>query len=104
MPIRPDADGVIRVAGTRVTLDTLVAAFDAGATAEEIVQQYSSRSLADVYAVITYYLRNTSEVGAYLQRREEESAAVRLEVERRFPPSGIRGRLLARRASPLNDR
>ena len=103
MPIRPDADGVIRVAGTRVTLDTLVAAFDAGATAEEIVQQYS-QSLADVYAVITYYLRNTSEVGAYLQRREEESAAVRLEVERRFPPSGIRGRLLARRASPLNDR
>jgi len=49
VPIHTDADGVVRVAGTRVTLDTIVAAFDAGATAEEIAQQYSSISLADVY-------------------------------------------------------
>lgn len=34
VPIHTDADGVVRVAGTRVTLDTIVAAFDAGATAE----------------------------------------------------------------------
>ena len=39
VPIHTDADGVVRVAGTRVTLDTIVAAFDAGATAEEIAQQ-----------------------------------------------------------------
>ncbi len=48
IPIRADADGVIRVGGTRITLDTLVAAFDAGATAEEMVQQYPPVSLADV--------------------------------------------------------
>jgi hypothetical protein len=30
-----DADGAIRVRGTRVTLDSIVAAFRAGATAEE---------------------------------------------------------------------
>ena len=54
VPIHTDADGVVRVAGTRVTLDTMVAAFDAGATVEEIAQQYSSISLADVYSVITY--------------------------------------------------
>jgi hypothetical protein len=34
VPIHTDVDGVVRVAGTRVTLDTMVAAFDAGATAE----------------------------------------------------------------------
>jgi hypothetical protein len=28
VPIHTDADGVVRVAGTRVTLDTIVAAFD----------------------------------------------------------------------------
>jgi hypothetical protein len=39
VPIHTDGDGVVRVAGTRVTLDTIVAAFDAGATAEEIAQQ-----------------------------------------------------------------
>ena len=94
VPIHTDADGVVRVAGTRVTLDTTVAAFDAGATAEEIAQQYSSMSVA---AVITYYLRHKTEVSAYLDRRQEQAATVREEVERRFPPSGIRERLIARR-------
>ena len=97
VPIQIDADGVVRVAGTRVTLDTLVAAFDAGATAEEIAQQYPSVALADVYSVITYYLRHQSDVCAYLQKRQQQAATVRQENERRFPPSGVRERLLARR-------
>ena len=97
VPIHTDADGVVRVAGTRVTLDTIVAAFDAGAAAEEIAERYSSVPLPDVYSVITYYLRHKAEVSAYLQRREEQAATVREEVERRFPPSGMRERLLARR-------
>ena len=59
VPIHTDADGVVRVAGTRVTLDTIVAAFDAGAAAEEIAEQYSSVPLPDVYSVITYYLAQT---------------------------------------------
>ncbi len=97
VPIHTDADGVVRVAGTRVTLDTMVAAFDAGATAEEIAHQYSSISLADVYSVIAYYLRHKTEVSAYLHGRQEQAATVREEVERRFPPSDIRERLIARR-------
>ena len=97
VPIHTDAEGAVRVAGTRVTLDTLVAAFDAGATAEEIAQQYSSVPLPDVYSVITYYLRHKAAVSAYLQRRQEQAGTVRAEVERRFPPSDIRERLLARR-------
>jgi uncharacterized protein (DUF433 family) len=97
VPIHTDADGAVRVAGTRVTLDTIVVAFDAGATAEEISEQYSSVPLADVYSVITYYLRHKAEVAAYLQGREEQAAKVREEVERRFPRSGVRERLLARR-------
>jgi uncharacterized protein (DUF433 family) len=97
VPIHTDADGVVRVASTRVTLDTIVRAFDAGATAEEIAQRYSSVPLADVYSVITYYLRHKPEVCAYLKRREEESEGVREDVERRFPSAGLRERLLARR-------
>jgi uncharacterized protein (DUF433 family) len=97
IPIGTDADGVIRVAGTRVTLDTLVAAFNEGATAEEIVQQYPSLELGDVYAVIGYYLHNRAEVEQYLERRREEALRVRRENEARFDPEGIRDRLLARR-------
>jgi uncharacterized protein (DUF433 family) len=62
VPIHTDADGVVRIAGTRVTLDTLVEAFDAGATAEEIAQRYASVALVDVYSVITYYLRHKAEL------------------------------------------
>lgn len=96
IPIETDADGVIRVARTRVTLDTLVAAFNEGATAEEIVQQYPSLELGDVYAVIGYYLHNRAEVEQYLERRREEALRVRRENEARFDPEGIRDRLLAR--------
>lgn len=97
VPIRTDADGVIRVGGTRVTFDTVVAAFDASATAEDIVQQYASVTLADVYSVIAYYLRHQSDVRASLAQRQRQSADVREENERRFDPTGIRDRLLARR-------
>ncbi|MBI4476740.1 MAG: DUF433 domain-containing protein [Acidobacteria bacterium] len=97
VPIETDADGVIRVGGTRVTLETVVAAFDAGATPEEIAQQYPSVALADVYSVIAYYLRHQSEVRAYLVERQQQAAQLREENERRFDPTGVRDRLLSRR-------
>ncbi|MCX7855926.1 MAG: DUF433 domain-containing protein [Anaerolineae bacterium] len=97
VPLQKDADGVIRIGNTRVTLDTVIAAFLEGATAEEIAQQYPSLALADVYAVISYYLQNQTEVEAYLQQRREEAQRVRQENEARFDPTGIRARLLTRR-------
>ena len=99
LPLAEDADGVIRIAGTRVTLDTVVATFNEGATAEDIVSRYPSLDLADVYAVIAYYLRQRGEVDAYLQRRRQQAEAVRSENEARFDPNGVRNRLLARRAT-----
>lgn len=99
IPLETDADGVIRVGGTRVTLDTLVAAFNEGATPEEIAQQYPSLDLGDIYAVIGYYLHQRVEVEAYLDRRREQAASVRKENESRFDPRGLRERLLARRKS-----
>jgi uncharacterized protein (DUF433 family) len=99
VPIETDADGVIRVSKSRVTLDTIIAAFQEGATAEEIAQQHPSVPLADVYSVIGYYLRRRSEVEAYLTRRQQLAEQVRTENESRFNPVGIRERLMARRAS-----
>jgi len=99
VPLEAGADGVIRVGNTRVTLDTVVAAFSQGATAEEIAQRYPSLELADVYQVIGYYLRRPSEVEAYLEERRAHADAVRKENEARFDPRGVRDRLLARRAS-----
>ena len=98
IPLRADPDGVIRVGRTRVTLDTIVQAFEEGATAEEIAQQYSALTLAEVYSTIAYYLRRESEVKEYLQQRRRQAEAVRKENESRSSPQGVRERLLARRA------
>ncbi len=56
VPLRTDADGTVRVGGTRVTLDTIVGAYLDGATAEDIVDGFPTLELADVYAVLSYYL------------------------------------------------
>jgi uncharacterized protein (DUF433 family) len=97
VPITVDADGVMRVGGTRVTLDTIVGAFHEGATAESIAQQYPSVSLGDVYLAIGYYIRHRAEVDAYLENNRQQAAQIRGENEARFNPAGIRERLLARR-------
>ena len=101
MPFTTDADGVVRIGGTRVTLDTLVAAFADGLTAEAIVEQYPSLPLGDVYIVLGYCLRHKEEVDAYLQTRRQQALHVRQQNEVRFNAVGIRDRLLARQKSPI---
>ena len=95
-PLHVNEDGVILVTGTRVPLDTLVMAFDEGASPEEMVQQYPTVTLADAYAAIAWYLRHRPEVEEYLQGRRTVAEQVQREVEARNPPAGIRERLLAR--------
>jgi hypothetical protein len=67
---------------------------------ERIAVQYPSVSLADVCAVVGFYLRHREHVDAYLEERRRQAATVRQENERRFPPEGVRDRLMERRATP----
>jgi uncharacterized protein (DUF433 family) len=96
VPLAVDADGVYRVAGTRVMLDTIVAAYQEGATPEEIADQYPSLQLGHIYAVIGYYLRHHEDVDAYLCDRAKLAIAVRAASEKAWPQQGIRDRLMAR--------
>ncbi|MGL5793146.1 MAG: DUF433 domain-containing protein [Waterburya sp.] len=97
VPLVTNANGVVLISKTRVTLDTVVTAFLEGATAEEIREQYPSLQLSDIYSVLSYYLRHQAEVDAYLLDRQQLATEVRQEAERCFNPIGIRDRLLARR-------
>ena len=97
IPLTTDTQGVMRVGQTRVTLDSVVVAFQEGATAEEIVHQYPTLDLADVYAVLSYYLRNRDKVETYLQQRQARAEQIRHQLQDRHQLSGIRERLLARR-------
>jgi uncharacterized protein (DUF433 family) len=98
VPLKVDSHGVIRVGGTRVTLDTVIAAFKEGATAEEIVYRYPTLHLADVYAVLSYYLRRKQEIEAYLRQREHKAEQIRQQYKTLFELDGVRDRLLARQA------
>jgi uncharacterized protein (DUF433 family) len=96
IPLSTDADGVIRVAGTRVTLDTVIYTFLTGASPEEIAQDFPVLRLDDLYAVLTYYLRHRDEVDAYLRERRARADTIRGEIEAHSPQTGLRDRLLAR--------
>jgi uncharacterized protein (DUF433 family) len=102
-PLTTGQDGTVRIAGTRVSLETIVIAFDAGATAEEIVQQYPSLELASVYAVIAYVLDHRRDVDGYIAQRLGEVRALRAHIEGQAPAGGIRERLLARRRTAGNE-
>ncbi len=58
----------IRVKGTRVGIETVLDDYLNGASPEEIVARYRSLTLEQVYATLTYYLRNKTTVDAYLAR------------------------------------
>lgn len=100
VPLASTAHGVVLVAGTRVPLDTVIEAFNAGSSAEEIVLGYPTLNLADVYAVLTYYLRHREEVDTYLAQRRQEADRLRARIEGQSDRRGIRERLLSRRQTP----
>jgi uncharacterized protein (DUF433 family) len=67
------------VAGTRISLDSVICAFDRGESPEQIFANFPLvGSLAKVYAAIAFYLNHKDELDAYLEsaRREYEADAI----------------------------
>jgi len=93
------ADGVLRVGRTRVSLDTVIYAFNQGYTPKVILRKYPSLELADIYCTIAYYLWNRGMIDTYLEKRRKFEEEVRREIEAEEPFEEIRERLLARRAA-----
>lgn len=102
-PLSADDTGTIRVGKTRVRLDSVVYAFNQGHTPEEILMQFPSLELADIYAVIAYYLNNQTAVDEYIQQNEAEGDEIRRDIESRPGYQAFRQRLLARRKERLKE-
>lgn len=97
-PLHEDETGAIRVGNSRVLLETVVRAFQDGASPESIIHRYTTLSLSDVYNTIGYYLRHQDAVEAYLSQREELAEAVQQRLSNIQPDlSSIRTRLLSQR-------
>jgi uncharacterized protein (DUF433 family) len=95
-PLHADETGAIRVGTSRVLLETVIRAFQDGASPESIVHRYSTLSLADVYNTIGYYLRHQMAVESYLQKREQLAESVKQRLNNIQPNlSSIRSRLLS---------
>jgi hypothetical protein len=62
-----------------------------------MVRAYDTLELADVHAVVAYYLRHREEVRSYLKRRQTEAEALRAKIEEERPRVS-RKELLARRS------
>jgi len=88
-------NGGYYVAGTRVSLDSIVQAFQEGMSAETIQGEFDTLTLAQIYGAIAYYLENQDFIDDYRERQERRFAAMR-EMAKPLPPD-LRHRLEAAR-------
>ena len=97
-PITTNADGVALIGTTRVRLETIIAAFHRGDSPEQIVDSFDVLSLADVYAVIAYYLNHRDEVDTYIREQDRAAQQVYRNIEANRPDMlSLRQRLLERK-------
>lgn len=98
IPLTRWADGTIRVGSTRVLLDVVISAFNEGSTPEEIVINFPTLKLAEVYGTITYYLENRAKIDAYIAQRTTEADQLWMRIEADKQQKNLREKLLARRS------
>jgi uncharacterized protein (DUF433 family) len=96
-PLRVSEAGTIYIGKTRVTLETLIHQFHIGASPEQIIQSFDVLSLAEVYAVIAYYLQHKEQVDEYIRQQDVAAEEIRQDIIARNPDIiGLRERLIAR--------
>ena len=66
---------VVRVCGSRISLEVILTYYRMGYTAEMIAETYPWLSLADIYLVIAFYLRNKKAVHAHLRKSHARADA-----------------------------
>jgi uncharacterized protein (DUF433 family) len=93
-------DGAYRVAGTRVSLDSIVYAFTAGQSAESIAQSFPVLTLEQVYGAIAFYLGHREEVDRYLEAQQQDFEAKRV-AARAADPMFYQKLADAKRQTPL---
>jgi uncharacterized protein (DUF433 family) len=99
VPLTVDDTGTVRVGGLRLTLGTVIHRFNAGDPPEVIAQSFPPVELADVYAVISYYLRHRAEIDGYLLQGDQEASRQRELMEDKTLATRIRQRARAWRAA-----
>lgn len=97
VPLVQWEDGSVRVQGTRLLLAMIVTSFQQGNTPDEINDSFPSASVAQIKAVIEWYLNNQAEADAYLEGEEAEGERLWFEIQSRPEYKAFRTELERRR-------
>ena len=65
-----ERNGGYYIAGTRISLDSVVYSFERGSSPEAIQQSFPLLKLAQIYGAIAFYLNHQAEVRQYLEEKE----------------------------------
>jgi uncharacterized protein (DUF433 family) len=84
-PYTEERDGGLCVAGTRVSLDSVVIRFQQGASPEKIAQSFPVLKLSQVYGAIAYYLENEKTIGEYIAEGERDLERSRVPLSQTNP-------------------
>jgi uncharacterized protein (DUF433 family) len=78
-------DGGYYIAGTRVSLDSIVHEYHQGTPPESIVREFELLTLEQVHGAIAFYLAHQAEIDAYLQSSESELEGIVLPLSKTKP-------------------
>jgi uncharacterized protein (DUF433 family) len=96
-----ERDGGYYIAGTRISLDSIVHAFQDGESPEGILRSFPMAGpLVRIYGAITFYLENKEKVEAYLREQDRRWDALRKERAKSADPLMNRLREAKEHASP----
>ncbi|HZO51824.1 MAG TPA: DUF433 domain-containing protein [Bryobacteraceae bacterium] len=80
-----ERNGGYYIAGTRISLDSVVYAYLRGESSEGIAESFPALSMEQVFGALTYYAANREEVDRYLSAGRVEFEALRQEWRRNHP-------------------
>ncbi|HXU38858.1 MAG TPA: DUF433 domain-containing protein [Blastocatellia bacterium] len=78
-------DGGYWVAGTRVSLDSIVYDFLDGMSPDTIAENLPVLTLEEVYGAIAFYLANRAEVDAYLREADAQFESFQNRMRTEYP-------------------
>jgi uncharacterized protein (DUF433 family) len=85
LPLSRDSAGVIRVAGTRVSLESVVSWYEAGSSVADLAGAFPDLGLSDIHASIAYYLRHREGVERYIEERRRQAREAEQRIRLEFP-------------------
>ena len=78
-------EGGYYIAGSRVSIESIVYAFLRGESAEAIAESFPAVTLEQVYGALAFYLAQRSKIDAYLEAGKAEFGRLRSEARRTHP-------------------